>query len=117
MTPQEREELKRIVKDVAYNAGDIIGVGYDNHVIEIEQLFSSHIDHILETRAQALEGKKNKLQDTGGMTGHWIAGQKKALDDAISIIRGKSDTDKLLEKGAKHFAENFTDTITRLADE
>ena len=35
---------------------------------------------MLEMVVKEIEGKKEKLVDTGGMVGHYIAGQKKALD-------------------------------------
>ena len=47
-------------------------------------LYKALTNHTLNIRKE-IEGMRNSLKDTGGMTGHWIAGQKKALQDTLDL--------------------------------
>lgn len=47
---------------------------------------SKHTEYVNKLREE-IEKKRDKLEDTGGMTGHYIAGQKKALDEILELTK------------------------------
>ncbi len=53
------------------------------------ELFEKKFTALLEEKAAQVREMREKLADTGGMTGHYIAGQKKALQDIERILQGE----------------------------